>query len=100
MTTEMAQAIADLINMQNQLTRQYTAADVLSESANYIVRRNETQDVIGVVEVRLVQWYQCEVLHLSVRRDAQGRGIGSSLVDEAETFARILGARIAQCTIR
>jgi GNAT superfamily N-acetyltransferase len=56
--------------------------------------------MIGVVEVKKVQWYQCEIAHLSVDPPAQGAGVGTSLVEEAERRAREFGSRIAQCTIR
>jgi ribosomal protein S18 acetylase RimI-like enzyme len=56
--------------------------------------------VIATVEVKKVQWYQCEVSHLSVDPTFRGAGIGRSLVQEAEERARRLGARIAQCSIR
>jgi len=50
--------------------------------------------------VKKVQWYQCEISHLSVDPAARGVGIGRSLVEEVEVRACRLGARIAQCTIR
>jgi GNAT superfamily N-acetyltransferase len=51
-----------------------------------------------VAEVQLVQWYQAEILHVSVGLKHQGTG--TWLVERAEAKARELGARIAQCTIR
>jgi ribosomal protein S18 acetylase RimI-like enzyme len=99
MTEATAAAIANLINAHNQLSRGYTAEDVLAEQDNYIVRMRDG-GVIAVVEVKKVQWYQCEVSHLSVDSTFRGAGIGRSLVQEAEERARRLGARIAQCSIR
>jgi len=99
MTKATAAAIANLINMQNQLTKRYTADTVLAEEDKYIVRMRDGE-VIGAVEVKKVQWYQCEISHLSVDPAARGVGIGRSLVEEVEVRACRLGARIAQCTIR
>jgi GNAT superfamily N-acetyltransferase len=99
MTKAVASAIADLVNKQNQLDIRYTPERVLAEKANYIVR-TRGDDVIGVVEVKRVQWYQCEISHLSVDPSAQGAGVGRSLIEEAEHRTRELGGRVAQCTIR
>jgi len=99
MTKAAAAAIANLINTHNQLTKRYTAEVVLAEEDNYIVRMRDGE-VVAAVEVKTVQWYQCEISHLSVDPAARGAGIGRSLVEEAEVRACRLGARIAQCTIR
>jgi ribosomal protein S18 acetylase RimI-like enzyme len=99
MTEAVAGAIADLINQQNQLNIRYTPERVLAERDSYIVRMRG-DEVVGVVEVKKVQWYQCEISHLSVQPHAQGAGLGTSLVAEAERRARDMGSRIAQCTIR
>jgi len=99
MTEAQAVAIAELVNVQNQLTVRYTPDRVLAEKDNYIIRiRGDA--VIAVVEVKSVQWYQCEISHLSVDPRAQGAGVGKSLVEEAEDRGREVGGRIAQCTIR
>lgn len=100
MNFETAQAIADLINDRNQLAVNYSAQRILQSADNYLCRFDGDQKLAGVVEVKKVQWYQCEIDHLSVRKDAAGRGIGSALVVEAEKLAVQLGARVAQCTIR
>jgi len=99
MTDTVARQIADLLNSQNELTVDYTAAKVL-EHDRYIVRLDDSGNVIGAVEVKKVKWYQCEIDHLSVHPDAKRRGLGTSLLGEAEARARQLGARVAQCTIR
>ena len=98
-TEAVAQQIADLINSQNQLTVQYTAARILKHD-DYIVRLNDSGQLLAVVEVKKVQWYQCEIDHLSVDPSAKRAGLGTALVQEAEARARELGARVAQCTIR
>jgi ribosomal protein S18 acetylase RimI-like enzyme len=100
MTKAVAKQVADLLNMQNQLTVPYTAAKVLEHQDRYLVRFSDKPQLIGTVEVKKVQWYQCEIDHLSVYPDAQGQGIAKELLQEAESRAKQLGARIAQCTIK
>jgi N-acetylglutamate synthase-like GNAT family acetyltransferase len=98
MTNQIAQEVAALLNTRNQLTVKYDSQKVLEHAKRYIVRHDDSSKVIGVVEVKKVQWYQCEIDHLSVALDRQG--IGSSLLIEALAKAKDLGARVAQCTIR
>ncbi len=100
LTRAVAEEIADLLNSQNQLVGRYTAEKVLDHQDDYIVRYDENGKVLGAVEVRSVQWYQCEIAHLSVHQAARCRGIGSWLLQEAEAKATELRARVAQCTIR
>jgi ribosomal protein S18 acetylase RimI-like enzyme len=56
--------------------------------------------VIGAVMAKKVQWYQCEILHLSVHDDYKRKGVGTRLLEAGEERARELRARVAQCTIR
>ena len=55
---------------------------------------------MGVVEVKQLQWYQCEIDHLSVHPAECGKGIAKKLLQKAEAKAKKLGARVTQCTIR
>ncbi|MEK7996650.1 MAG: GNAT family N-acetyltransferase [Planctomycetota bacterium] len=96
----IAEQIASLLNTQNRLTVQYSAAKVLEHQDRYIVRLGESFSVLGAVEVKRVQWYQCEIDHLSVDPQFKRQGIGTWLLQKAETRAMELGAGIAQCTIR
>ncbi len=97
----VAEQIAKLLNSQNQLTVEYTATRIINNQDRYIVRLSDDGTAVrGVVEVKRVQWYQCEIDHLSVDPGAQRQGIGGWLVQKAEERARQLGARVAQCTIR
>ena len=100
MNVDTAQAIAELINARNKLTKKYTAEKVLEAADNYICRFASDGHLVGVVEAKRVQWYQCEIDHLSVRADAEGKGIGSWLLKSAEARAVGLRTRVAQCTIR
>jgi N-acetylglutamate synthase-like GNAT family acetyltransferase len=98
MNHDIAQQIATLLNTQNKLTVVYDADKVLQAAGRYIYRLGEDSKVVGAVEVKKVQWYQCEIDHLSV--SDKRRGTGSSLLAEALTQAQKLGARVVQCTIR
>jgi len=96
----VAARIADLLNTQNQLTVRYTPEAVLQDEERYLICSGENSELMGVVEAKLVQWYQCEIDHLSVHPEFTRKGVGSRLLKAAEDRARQLGARIAQCTIR
>lgn len=100
MHIDTARAIAELINGRNKLTKKYTAEMVLEGADNYICRFARDGRLVGVVEAKRVQWYQCEIDHLSVLADAEGQGLGSSLLKSAEARAIELQTRVAQCTIR
>ena len=99
MTAKQAQQIASLLNARNQLTRRYTADRVMASRDDYIYETDD-ETVIACVQVKMVQWYQCEILHLSVAADREGKGLGKQMLARAEVRAKELGARIAQCTIR
>lgn len=95
-----ADAIAALLNERNQLTVQYTRARVQNEAGNYIYRLSDAGDLVACVEVKMVQWYQAEVLHLTVAAAHERKGHAKVLLCEAERVARANGARVLQCTIR
>ena len=95
-----AEQIARLLNTQNQLTVQYTADRVLGQKNNYLVRLDDTGVVSACAELKKVQWYQYELLHVTVSPQHKRQGLGRSLVTEAEERARAGGARILQSTIR
>jgi ribosomal protein S18 acetylase RimI-like enzyme len=99
LTKGVAEQIAGLLNSQNQLTVPYTASKIIARQDGYIVRYDNSE-VLGAVELKKVQWYQCEIDHLSVDPKSKRQGIGSWLLQKAEARATDLGARIAQCTIR
>jgi len=100
MNEDIAAQVADLLNAQNQLTIIYDPAKVLKHADHYIVRLADNAKVLGCVEVKKLQWYQCEIDHLSVQPDAKRKGLGRALLAEAEAKAKQLGAQVAQCTIR
>ncbi|WEZ86298.1 GNAT family N-acetyltransferase (plasmid) [Rhizobium sp. 32-5/1] len=95
-----AKQIAELINARNALTKLYTADGVLKNAANFIFRLKKDA-VVACIEVKHVQWYQAEILHLSVSEDLpQRQGYGRGLVKDALTKAKEMNCRIAQCSIR
>jgi len=96
----IAGQIAALLNSQNGLPRAYDSTGVLRSGDDYLFELGETSQVAAAVEVRKVQWYQCEVRHLTVHPSARGRGFGKKLLSRAEDRAKDLGARVLQCTIR
>jgi len=99
MTEVIAQQIAKLLNERNQLTRNYTAADVLSAADNYEYEVRDDK-VVACVERKRLQWYQWEIRHLSVPEDWEGKGQASIVYQRAEHAAIKGGANVLQCTIR
>jgi L-amino acid N-acyltransferase YncA/ribosomal protein S27E len=99
MTDAEAQQVATLINGRNQLARLYEPADILREAPHYEYESRDGK-VVACVERREVQWYQWEVLHLSVAEAWEGKGLASLVYERLEHAARSAGVRILQCTIR
>ena len=95
-----ADQIAALLNERNELTVQFSRERVLDHAANYLCRYSEAGEVVACVEVKCVQWYQTEILHLTVAASEERKGHARALLCEAERVARANGARLLQCTIR
>ena|ERR1035437_5200065 len=87
MTTEQAQQIADLLNSRNRLTIPYTTDRVKASEDDYVFEC-EGDEVFACVQVKKVQWYQSEILHLSVRSDHEGKGWGKRMIARAEQKAK------------
>jgi len=100
MDCSQAEQIATLLNDQNQLTVKYTADCVLEHRDNYLVRLDHLGRVIACAELKQVQWYQFELLHVTVAQQHHRQGHARALVAEAEKQAIQRGARILQSTIR
>lgn len=100
LSDEHAEQIAALLNERNQLTVKYTRQRVLEHAENYLCRISESGEVVACVEVKSVQWYQTEVLHLTVAASEIRKGHAKALLCEAERVSRANGARLLQCTIR
>lgn len=99
-TNKEADQIAALLNERNELTVRYTRERVLNEKEDYILRASSSGDVIACVQVKKVQWYQCEVLHLTVAAGHESQGHGRALLTDVEKIANSRSARVLQCTIR
>jgi N-acetylglutamate synthase-like GNAT family acetyltransferase len=100
MDQNQASQIATLLNEQNQLTVQYTAKRVLEHAPNYLVRIDDAGKVAACAELKKVQWYQFELLHVTVATTHLRKGLARNLIAEAQARAETSGARILQCTIR
>ena len=100
MDRSQAEQIATLLNTQNQLTVAYDADRVLGHEENYLIRLDSFGQVIACAELKKVQWYQFELLHVTVAQQQHRKGHARSLIDEAVSRAIQSGARILQSTIR
>ncbi|MDP2806135.1 MAG: GNAT family N-acetyltransferase [Gallionellaceae bacterium] len=100
LTNAHADQIATLLNERNQLTQKLTRKSVLDHADSYICRFSDANEVVACVQVKSVQWYQTEILHLTVAEFQTRKGYAKWLLCEAERVARTKGARLLQCTIR
>jgi ribosomal protein S18 acetylase RimI-like enzyme len=101
MNRNQAEQIANLLNTQNQLDHPYDADMVLNNAKDYRFLIDDDQVlIIAAVEIKRIQWYQSEILHLSVSPQHQRKGLGRRLLADAEADAKGKGDRILQCTIR
>jgi ribosomal protein S18 acetylase RimI-like enzyme len=100
LTDQQADQIAALLNERNELTVPYSRAKIRTNADNYICHFSDEGAVIACVEVKKVQWYQAEILHLTVAKQYARLGHAKRLLQEAEQAARAHNARILQCTIR
>jgi ribosomal protein S18 acetylase RimI-like enzyme len=94
---KQADRICALLKERNELTREYSRAEILA--ANYLCRFAD-DEVIAFVEVKKVQWYQSEVCHLTVALEHERQGHAKALIQEAEEIAILHRSRLLQCTIR
>ena len=99
MNDQEAAQIADLLNQRNQLAQDIVVAGVLAEQNGYVYEVRQGT-VVACVEHRNVQWYQWEILHLSVAPDWERRGLCSIVYQRAEQAARSRNICLLQCTIR
>lgn len=100
MNEEIAGQVAQLLNERNELVKRYDAKTVLAAKENYLFELADDGSVSGCAELKRVQWYQCEISHLSVHKDSEGKGVAWILLKRAEEKAKSLGGRVLQCTIR
>lgn len=100
LTNDQADQIAALLNKRNQLTIKYTRQRVLDHAENYICRFSDANKVVACVEIKPIQWYQTEILHLTVAETEIRKGHARALLYEAERISLANGVLILQCTIR
>lgn len=100
LTDAQAEAIALLLNTRNELTVQYDSARVIADADDYLCRSSHDGELVACVQVKKVQWYQCEVLHLTVAKSFERKGHAKDLLADAESLGRRRSARLLQCTIR
>lgn len=100
MDRKHAAEIAHLLNTQNQLEIHYNADRVLGHAADYLVDLSEDGHVVCCAELKNVQWYQCEICHVTTDPNFARQGRGRRIIAAAEDRARSQGARLLQCTIR
>jgi GNAT superfamily N-acetyltransferase len=94
-----AQQIADLLNRRNELAIKYDT-DRITQEVDHYLYRVVNDEVVACVEVKPVQWYQTEILHLTVKETHEGKGFARNLLAAAIDRATSQGKRLAQCTIR
>lgn len=99
MTKFEAEEIARLINNRNQLTKKYSYEEILSNSENFVYLKEE-EKIVACAESKKVQWYQFEILHVSIAQNFEGKGFGNLILNLAEKNAIEKNAKILQCTIR
>lgn len=99
MTKDTAEQIAKLLNRRNKLAKQYTSEIIFSEKDSYVFIL-DANDLVACAQTKKVQWYQCEILHVSVNEKFTGQGKGAEILALAEDKACKKGARLLQCTIR
>ena len=67
MNPVQADQIAQLLNSNNELKSAYTSDQLLRYAHEYKFLQNEnTNDVMAVVQIKKVQWYQHEIVNLTV----------------------------------
>lgn len=99
MTQGQAEEIAELINDRNQLQVRYTTERVFRDSDLYEYEVLNDR-VVACVQRKEVQWYQWEILHLSVREEHEGKGFAYKVYKRAEDKASANQVCLLQCTIR
>lgn len=100
MTPKQVGQIARLLNKYNRLTVQYTPESIYAFRKQYLFVTSPTNQVVGCVRLKKVQWYQGEVLHLCVHPDYRGQKIARNLLEMVEERAKRRGIFLLQCTIR
>ncbi len=100
MTREQATEIQAMLREHNGLMTVPHVDTILNDGASYILKTDEDSHVVGCAKIRMVQWYQAEILHVSVIPSARRKGLARDLTLQGEAYAMRLGALVAQATTR
>ena len=96
-----ADQIAQLLNSNNELKSAYTADQLLRYAHEYkFLQDEDSSDVIAVVQIKKVQWYQHEIVNLTVSPAHSEKNLAKQLLELAEKQAINDSARILQATVR
>jgi len=96
-----ANQIAELLNRCNELKSSFTSDQLLRYAHEYkFIQDEDTNDVVAVVQIKKVQWYQHEIGNLTVSPEHQGKELAQRLLQTAERQALNEGAHILQGTVR
>jgi len=96
-----ADQIAQLLNSNNELKSAYTADQLLRYAHEYkFLQDEDSSDVIAVVQIKKVQWYQHEIVNLTVSPAHSEKNLAKQLLEIAENQAINDSARILQATVR
>ena len=101
MNPVQADQIAQLLNSNNELKSAYTSDQLLRYAHEYKFLQNEnTNDVMAVVQIKKVQWYQHEIVNLTVSPVYREKKLAKQLLELAENQAINDGAHILQAAFR
>ena len=101
MNPDQANQIAELLNNYNELKNPYTQDQLLRYAHEYKFIQDENSSyVIAVVQIKKVQWYQYEIVNLTVNPNHHGKDLARRLIQIAESQAINENAHILQGTVR
>lgn len=100
MNTMIAHQIMVLINKQNHLIKKYSIHDILDSADEYLTILDSDDVLIGVVKIKKLNWFMCELSHLSVSPFYIRQGFAQQLLDLAEKKAKKLKSTCICCSIR
>jgi len=96
-----ASQIAQLLNSNNELKSAYTSDQLLRYAHEYKYLQDEiSSEVVAVVQIKKVQWYQHEIVNLTVSPAHSEKNLAKRLLEIAENQAINDDARILQATVR
>lgn len=101
MNPNQANQISELLNNYNELKNPYTKDQLMRYAHEYkFIQDEDSSEVIAVVQIKKVQWYQYEIVNPTVSPENQSKGLAKHLLQLAENQALSDGAHILQGTVR